>query len=346
MDTTQQRAEVSPAKIMEVGLGFMASKTLLAAVDLGLFTFLVDGERKGKEIADALGLHDRGLYDFLDTLVALGFLGRDGIKDTAVYSNSPETDVFLDENKPTYIGGILRMANHRLFRFWADLEDGLKTGKPQNEVRTDQEAVFEVLYSDPDRLREFVMAMGGIQMANFAKFASDFDFSSYRTLCDVGGSGAHLSIQVALKNPHMKCTSFDLPAVRPIASGLIEKAGVGDRVMLEDGDFFKDALPNADVITMGNILHDWGTSDKQMLIGKAYEALPDGGSLVIIENIIDDDRRKNVFGLLMSLNMLIETEAGYDFSGSDFNTLAKGAGFRETRVMPLMGPASAAIAIK
>ena len=346
METTQQQEQLSPAKIMEVGLGFMASKTLLTAVNLDLFTFLVDGERSGTEIAQRLGLQGRGLYDFLDTLVALGFLQRTGIKETARYSNSAESDFFLDENKKTYIGGILKMANNRLFRFWADLEDGLKTGRPQNEVKTGQAAVFEMLYSDPDRLREFVRAMGGIQMANFAKFASDFDFSSYRTLCDVVGSGAHLSIQVASRNSHMKCTSFDLPAVRPIASDLIEKAGVGDRVTIADGDFFKDPLPNADVITMGNILHDWGTSDKQMLIRKAFEALPDGGSLVIIENIIDDERRKNVFGMLMSLNMLIETEEGYDFSGSDFDSLAREAGFKETRVMPLMGPASAAIAIK
>ena len=346
MESTRQQTDVSPAAIMQVGLGFMGSKVLLTATNLGLFTLLAKGELSGKQIAENLGLHARGLYDFLDTLVGLGFLQRSGIRETSVYSNSADTDLFLDERKPTYIGGILIMANNRLFHFWADLEEALKTGKPQNEVKSGQEAVFEMLYSDPDRLREFVLAMGGIQMANFAKFATDFDFSLYETLCDVGGSGGHLSIQVASHNPRMKCTSFDLPAVRPIASELIEGAGVGDRVAIADGDFFKDPLPRADVITMGNILHDWGTSEKKLLIGKAFDALPDGGSLVIIENIIDDERRKNVFGLLMSLNMLIETEAGYDFSGADFDVLAKEAGFKKTRVMPLMGPASAAIAIK
>lgn len=346
METSQQKEQLAPTNIMQVGLGFMGSKVLLTATNLGLFTLLAKGERAGTDIASELGLHGRGMYDFLDTLVALGFLERTGIRESSIYRNAPETDLFLDENKPSYIGGILRMANNRLFRFWADLEEGLKTGKPQNEVKTEKEAVFEMLYSDPERLREFVMAMGGIQMANFAKFASDFDFSSYSSLCDVGGSGGHLSIQVALKNPHIKCTSFDLPAVRPIAAEIIENSGVGDRVTLADGDFFTDPIPNADVITMGNILHDWGTSDKMMLIKKAYNALPDGGSLVIIENIIDDDRRRNVFGLLMSLNMLIETEEGYDFSGADFDQLAKDAGFRETRVMPLLGPASAAIAVK
>lgn len=346
METSKQQLDVDPSNIMQIGLGFMASKTLLAAVNLGLFTFLAEGGKPGGEIRSELGLHERGLYDFLDALVAFGFLKREGLKETAVYSNTPETDTFLDRNKPTYLGGILEMANNRLYRFWTDLEEALRTGKPQNEVKTGEQPVFEMLYSDPDRMREFVTAMGGIQMGNFAKFASEFDFSRYTTHCDVGGSGAHLSIQIARNNPHMKCTSFDLPGVTQVATELVERMGLADRIAIAEGDFFKEPLPSADVITMGNILHDWGTDDKRMLIKKAYDALPEGGSLVVIENIIDDDRSVNAFGLLMSLNMLIETEAGYDFSGADFAKLAKEAGFGETRVMPLMGPASAAIAIK
>ena len=346
METSKHQIAEDPSRILEVGLGFMASKTLLTATNLGLFTHLSEREMSGNEIGTTLGLHERGLYDFLDTLVALGFLERDGLKETSVYRNSRATDLFLDKKKPTYVGGVLEMANNRLFRFWADLEDGLKTGKPQNEVKSGEKAVFEMLYSDPERLREFVMAMAGIQMANFAKFAKEFDFSGYQTHCDVGGSGGHLSVQIALNNPHMRCTTFDLPAVGPVAREVIEGAGVADRVTVADGDFFNDSLPNADVITMGNILHDWGTADKSMLIKKAYDALPAGGALVVIENMIDNERRQNAFGLLMSLNMLIENEEGYDFSGADFEVLANAAGFTETRIMPLMGPASAAIAIK
>lgn len=346
METTKRQEGLDPSRIMEIGMGFMASKTLLTAVNLGLFTLLGDKGLSGTEIGSKLGLHERSLYDFLDTLVALGFLTRDGIKETSVYHNSADADLFLDEKKPTYIGGILVMCNNRHFRFWADLEDGLKTGKQQNEVKTGEKPVFEMLYENPDKMREFVMAMGGIQLGNFAMFAKTFDFSGYTTHCDVGGSGAHLSTQIALNNPHIKCTSFDLPMVTPVAREIINKFALADRVMIVEGDFFKESLPKADVITMGNILHDWGKADKKMLIEKAFEALPEGGSFVVIENIIDDDRKKNAFGLIMSLNMLLETEEGYDFSGADFDELAKEAGFNETRVMPLTGPASAAIAVK
>lgn len=346
METLMQQEGPNPSRIMEIGMGFWPSKVLLTATNFGLFTLLAEGGTSGTEIGSRLGLHDRGLYDFLDTLVALGFLTREGIKETSFYKNSPEADLFLDKKKPTYMGGLLEMCNNRLYRFWADLDEGLKTGKPQNEVKTGEKPVFEMLYENPERMREFVMAMGGIQMGNFVMFAKAFDFSGYATHCDVGGSGAHLSSQIALNNPHMTCTSFDLPVVTPVAREVVEGFGLAEKVRLAEGDFFKDPLPNVDVITMGNILHDWGKQDKKLLIKKAYDALPEGGSFVVIENIIDDNRSQNAFGLMMSLNMLMETEAGYDFSGADFDELAMEAGFSETRVMPLTGPASAAIAIK
>jgi len=346
METSMQQEQLNPSRIMEVGMGFWPSKVLLAATNMGLFTMLSEGKLSGSEIGTRLGLHERSLYDFLDTLVALRFLTREGIKETSVYRNAAEADLFLDKKKPTYMGGLLEMCNNRIYRFWADLEEGLKTGKPQTEVKTGDKPVFEMLYEDPARMREFIMAMGGIQMGNFAMFAKAFDFSGYETHCDVGGSGAHLSTQIALHNPHMKCTSFDLPVVTPVAMEIIESFGLEDRVTVAEGDFFKGALPSADVITMGNILHDWGRADKKMLIKKAFDALPTGGSFVVIENIIDDNRSQNAFGLMMSLNMLMETEEGYDFSGADFAELATEAGFKETRVMPLTGPASAAIAIK
>lgn len=331
---------------MQIGMGFWASKTLLSAVNMGLFTLLSNKELSSNAIKIALGLHDRGLHDFLDTLVALGFLKRRGIKDSSIYSNTENTNVFLDKNKPSYIGGILEMSNNRLYKFWNNLEDGLKTGQPQNEVRTGGKPLFEDLYSTPEKLSEFLSAMGGIQMGNFMTFSNNFDFSSYNTLCDIGGAGGYLSTQVVMNNSHMKCISFDLPPVAPIATKNIKNMGLADKVEVQSGDFFKDDFPKADIITLGNILHDWGTEDKKMLIQKAYNALPDGGALVVIENIIDDNRSENAFGLMMSLNMLIETSEGYDFSMADFKVWAQDIGFKKIYSMPLTGPSSAVIATK
>lgn len=345
METSIEK-QVDPSKIMQIGMGFWASKTLLTATNMGLFTLLAKSPYSGQDIQKKLGLHARGLYDFLDTLVALGFLTRTGIKETSMYSNAADSDLFLDKNKQSYVGGILEMANNRLYPFWNDLEEALKTGLPQNETKNNLESPFDAIYADPERLREFITAMTGVQMGNFIAFSKQFDFLNYKTLADIGGSGAALSAQVALNNTHMECTSFDLAPVSPIAQENLDAMGLGDRVHVVTGDFFVDEFPKADIITMGQILHDWGTKEKKILIAKAYEALPQGGAFVVIENIIDADRSKNAFGLLMSLNMLVETPDGYDFSTSDFDELAKEAGFAKTSIMPLAGPSSAAIAIK
>ena len=343
---TMTEKQVTPSKVMQIGMGFWASKTLLTAVNMELFTHLAKGELSGQDIKTKLGLHERGLYDFLDTLVALGFLKRSGLKETALYSNAEDTNLFLDKNKPSYVGGILEMCNNRLYAYWNDFEEGLKTGLPQNEIKTGGKSLFEELYATEEKLREFLKAMGGIQMGNFMAFANKFDFSGYSTLCDIGGAGGYLAAQVAMNNDHMKCVSFDLPPVSPVAIENMNKMGLGTKVVIQSGDFLKENFPKADVITMGNILHDWGIQDKKMLIKKAYDALPKGGALVVIENIIDDNRSENAFGLMMSLNMIIETPEGFDFSAADFDGWAKEIGFAQSSIMHLTGPSSAVIAIK
>jgi precorrin-6B methylase 2 len=342
----KEAVKVDPSNIMQVGMGFWASKTLLTAVKLEVFTFLAEKPLTSGEIKQKLCLHDRSLYDFLDTLVALGFLNRTGLKENAVYSNSADSDFFLDKNKLSYIGGILEMANNRLYPYWNFLEEGLKRGTPQNEIRTGEKSLFEKIYSDKDKTREFVNAMSGVQTGNFITFATKFDFSKYNTLCDVGGAGAQLSAHVAIHNPHMRCVSLDLPQVNPIALENVSKMGVADKVEVISRDFFVDPIPQADVITMGNILHGQSLAEKKLLINKAYEALPKEGSLVVIEDIIDNGRHENAFGLLMSLNMLIETAEGYNFTAADFDEWAKEAGFNKTFVMALTGPTSAVIAVK
>jgi predicted O-methyltransferase YrrM len=339
-------AQADPSHIMQVGMGFWGSKTLLSAVELELFTKLGGDGMTATQIADELGLDARAVPDFPDALVALDLLDRDGDGSDALYRNNEAGAVFLDKASPAYIGGLLEMANARLYGFWGDLTEALQTGKPQNEIKATGKAMFEELYSDEARLEQFMNAMAGVSAGPFMALAEKFDFSKYETLCDAGGATGQLSIIVAKRHPHMQCTSFDLPVVEPIAKRTIEAAGLSDRVKAVGGDFFADPMPNADVITMGLILHDWNLENKKKLIKSAYDALSEGGVFIAIENIIDDARRENAFGLLMSLNMLIEFGDAFDFTGSDFAGWCKEAGFKEVDVMPLAGPTSAAIAYK
>jgi hypothetical protein len=338
--------EPNPSHIMQIGMGFWASKTVLSAVELELFTQLGSEAMTGEEIGERLGLHPRAIYDFLDTLVALRLLERDGEGSDGRYRNTAETAAFLDKGSPAYLGGILEMCNARLYRFWGDLTEALQTGKPQNEIKQTGKPMFDELYSDPARLEQFMDAMQGISLGNFHALAENFDFSSYKTVCDVGGATGQLCTILAVRHPHLRFTSYDLPVVAPIAEKAIAAAGLTDRVATASGDFFADPLPGADVITMGLILHDWNLDRKMHLIRAAYEALPEGGAFIIIENLIDDARRENAFGLMMSLNMLIEFGDAFDFTGSDFAGWCREVGFREVEILPLAGPASAGIAYK
>ena len=338
-----------PSKIMQVGMGFWASKALLAAVKFNLFTLLSGKSKAAKEIKDELhlGTTDRHVYDWLDVLASLGFLKREGLLENAKYSNSEDTEIFLDTNKPSYIGGILQMANNRLYGYWGNLEEGLLTGKPQNESKDGSNMqFFDELYKSPEKLNEFMNAMSGIQVGSFMELAKKFDFSKYKTLADIGGADGFLCCIIALQNPSITCTTYDLLPVAPLAKERIAKFNLTDRIQVASGDFLKETFPSADIITMGNILHGMNEESKLLMIKRVYDALPEGGAFIVIENIIDVERIKNTFGLLMSLNMLIENGDAFDFTLDDFETWTKIAGFKKTELMPLAGPTSAAIAYK
>jgi O-methyltransferase domain/Dimerisation domain len=333
----------APDRIMQTGLGFWGSKTLLSAVEMGLFTELAHGPEELHRLAGRLGLHPRSARDFLDALVALGFLHR----NDGTYSNTAETDLFLDRRKPNYIGGILEMANARLYGFWGRLTEGLRTGLPQNEIRDDcASEPFAKLYADPARLKGFLAAMSGISHSANLAIAAKFPWAKFKTYADVGTAQGDLAVQIALANSHLAGIGFDLPEVEPVFEEYVEAHGVASRLRFQTGSFFKDELPNVDVITMGHILHDWNIEEKKMLVGKAFAALNPGGALIVYDAIIDDDRSKNAFGLMMSLNMLIETPGGFDYTGADCIGWMREAGFRDAYVEHLVGPDSMVVGFK
>ncbi|HTZ32556.1 MAG TPA: methyltransferase [Methylomirabilota bacterium] len=328
--------------IMQVGLGFWASKALLSAVEMGVFTELAKRPEDLDTLQGRLGIHPRAGRDFFDALVALGFLRRVDGK----YSNTLATDLYLDRQKSSYIGGILEMANQRLYEHWSHLTTALRTGKQQNEAKDGKGSPFEALYADPARLKTFLAAMTGISRGANVVIAKKLPWGNYKTYADVGTAQGDLAVQIALANPHLSGLGFDLAEVEPIFEEYVQRHNLNGRLRFRAGNFFRDALPKADVITMGHILHDWNLEEKKMLLRKAHEALPAGGTVVVYESIIDDERSKNAFGLMMSLNMLVETPGGFDYTGEDCMRWMKEVGFRETRVEHLHGPESMVVGIK
>ncbi len=332
---------LSPAKVMQLGLGFWGSKTLLSAIELGLFTELARGPLDGETLGKRLKLHPRSARDFFDALVALGMLKRTGSR----YGNTPETARYLDRSKPSYIGGMLEMANARLYRFWGSLTEGLRTGRPQNEAKTGED-FFGALYADPQRLEGFLKAMTGLSIESGRGIAKKFPWKRYRTFVDIGCAQGGVTVEIARAHTHLSGGGMDLPVVRPVFEAYRRHHRLEKRLQFHEGDFFKDPLPKADVLIMGHILHDWNLDEKLMLLRKAFEALPPKGALIIHEALIDDGRKQNAFGLLMSLNMLIETHGGFDFTGRDCSAWMKDVGFKRTLVTRLSGPDGMVVGFK
>ncbi|WP_433695576.1 methyltransferase [Paraburkholderia phenoliruptrix] len=339
--SSEASPEPSPERLLQLGMAFWASKTLLSAVELGVFTQLASGPREAAALTESLGLHPRSALDFLDALVALSLLER---RDGA-YSNTPDADLFLDKAKPSYVGGLLEMANARLYPFWGSLTEALQTGLPQNEAKTGGN-LFDAIYRDDASLRGFLRAMSGVSLGAARAIAQRFPWSEYKTFIDIGAAQGALPVQVALAHPHLSGGGFDLPLVGPVFDEYVAAHGLTERLKFYPGDFFKDPCPSADVLIMGHILHDWPLPQKLELLSKCHAALPPGGSLVVYDAIIDDERRSNAFGLLMSLNMLIETPGGFDYTGAQCREWMKQAGFAEVRIEPLVGPDSMVVGIK
>jgi hypothetical protein len=337
---TQATQPVTPDAILQLGFAWWGSKTLLSAVELGLFSKLAaSGSLDTDELRAMLGLHPRGARDFLDGLVALNLLER----DNGCYRNTPATDVFLDAAKPSYLGDFLLMAGNR--PTWDGLTNALRSGRPQHESDAEDD-FFDAVYPDPDKLAEFLRAMTANSAGSARALADAFAWERYRSVIDIGCAEGAAPVALARAHEHLRCGGFDLPLVRPFFEQFAARTGVAERVRFHAGDFFADELPPADVYVMGHILHDWNLEQKRLLIAKAHAALPSGGALIVYETLIDDDRRENTFGLLMSLNMLVETRGGFDFTGADCQRWMTDAGFSETSVQHLIGPVSMVVATK
>jgi precorrin-6B methylase 2 len=338
---TAPEAELSSDRILQLGLGFRAARTLLSAVELDLFTTLAERPLDAETLRERLGLHPRGARDFFDTLVALGLLER----HTGVYRNTHEALLYLDRSQATYVGGMLLFAGSRLYPAWNFLTRALRTGRPQSGI-TDGEDVFDAEYRDPSSMARYARAMSGASLAVARVLAQRFRWSGARTFIDIGAAEGTLSIEIAQAHPHLTGGGFDLPPMRPVFEANVQRHALTERLQFYAGDFFAEPLPAADVLVMGHILHDWNLQSKRELLAKAHAALPSGGALIVYDQMIDDDRAQNVAGLLMSLNMLVRTQGGFDYTRAECVTWMREAGFAEIRAESLCDPYSMIAGIK
>jgi len=329
-----------PDHILSVGYAFWKAKALFSAVELGVFTELADGPLDLKTMTTRIGLHPRSARDFLDALVSLRLLRRNA---DGSYANLPDTDLYLDRRKRTYIGGLLQHLNARHYQNWSLLTRALQTGEPQSGALAT--GSYPALYTDNTAQKMFLSGMTAGSLLAAQALAAKFPWKDFQTVIDIGTAQGCVPVEIARAHLHLTGGGFDLPQVAPAFTSYVKEHGLSGRLRFYPGDFFVDKLPVADVLVMGRILHNWDLPTKKLLLKKAWHALPEGGVLIVYDPLIDDDRLQP-HGLLSSLNMLIETSGGFEYTGTECAGWMQEVGFHETRRELLGDVHSAVIGIK
>jgi hypothetical protein len=323
---TTPAAEVSAEPLWRLGTAFFARKVILIAAEMGLFTALADGPLTETELRERLDLHPRASRDFFDTLVALGMLDRDG----SGYGNTPTAGHFLDQRQPSYVGAFLTMADAR----WDRLPEALRSGEPLNRWGAGA-GMFTEQYRTTPAWRNFTAGMDYLNGLIGPALARTYDWSDVVDVVDVGGARGNLIAAILRDHPAVKAAVYDLPGVEPVFAEHMASLGLDDRVTFHAGNFFEDPMPSAGVLIFSHVLHDWGVEERRQLVGKAFEALPPGGALLVIDPMIDDDRRGTETALLTSLNMLMVTPHGSEYTASECREWLREAGFAEVRSFAL-----------
>ncbi|HEY5834400.1 methyltransferase [Streptomyces sp.] len=321
---------LSPAPLMELTGAFWAFKTFAAAVELGLFTRLSDGRKMTMtEVAKELDIHERPADMFLAGCASLGLLEKDG----ETYGNSVLAEEFLVEGRPRYFGGFVRYCDQREYPAWHHVVDVMRSNKPATWDPEKQDSVFAT--EDPLMLELFWEAMHSLSMYTAATLGGVFDFGAHRRLLDVGGGSGAYPIELCRQYPHLSATVLDLEHVRGIAERKAEEAGLSEAIDFTVGDFRADeSLPGGyDIILLSSILHDWDEDTDRSLLRKCWEALEEGGSIIICELLLNAERSGPPAAALMGLNMVVETEGGRNYSETEYLSWLADAGFRDARVI-------------
>lgn len=335
-----------PSLILDYIEAFRRSKTMFAGVSLGVFDQLVEHAKTVADLAAVLNADADSLERLLNALVGLGLLTRTNDSAGDRFANTPMATAYLTSRSPRRMTGYINYSNDVIWKLWANLEDAVREGTHRwKQTYGSEGPIFDRFFENEHRKREFLMGMHGFGVISSPHVANAFDFSRFRTVADLGGATGHLTIALCQRWPQLTGIVFDLPAAVPLANEIVGESPVKDRIRVVAGDFFQDELPKADLYALGRILHDWTTTKCEKLLKRIYDALPDGGGLLIAEKLLLDDKSGPRWALSQDLNMLTCTE-GRERTLSEYEQLLKSAGFREVAGYRTASPIDAVLATK
>ncbi|HKI21498.1 MAG TPA: class I SAM-dependent methyltransferase [Isosphaeraceae bacterium] len=331
-----------PSVILDLLEAFRRSKTMFAAVSLGVFDTLERGPMSLAGLAETLSLNHDALERLLDACVGLQLLERAGV----LYKNTPAAAAYLCKQSPARLTGYLNYSNAILWKLWANLEDAIREGTNRWQQTFGWDGpIFSSFFKTEAAMREFLMGMHGQGLLSSPHVVAAFDLGRFRRLVDLGGATGHLAIAACQRYPGMKAVVFDLPEAGPLAREIVGASPAADRIEVKAGDFFVDALPEGDLYAVGRILHDWTEAKVLSLLNRIFDRLPSGGALLIAEKLIDEDRTGPRWAHMQNLGMLLYTE-GKERTLSDYKTLLHQVGFSDVNGSTTPTPLDAVLALK
>ena len=331
-----------PAVVLDLLEAFRRSKTMFAAVKLGVFDALAASPKTLGDLATELQASSDGLERLLDACVGLALLTR---RD-AGYANTPAAEAYLCSHSPRRLTGYLSYSNDVMWKLWEHLDDAVREGTHRwQQVYGWDGPIFQNFFRDEAAKREFLLGMHGFGMICSPQIVAAFDLGRFRKLADLGGATGHLAVAACERYPELRAVVFDLPEAVPLAKEMIAQTPVAARIEVQSGDFFSDPLPEADLYALGRIVHDWSEEKALALLQRIHAALPAGGALLIAEKVLNDDKLGPRWAQMQSLNMLTCTE-GKERTLGEYRELLRRAGFSRVEGQRTTAPLDAVLATK
>ncbi len=339
---TPDQSAPDPSIIFDLLEAFRRSKTMFAALALGVFDALESQPHSAQSLAEALKLDAGALERLLDGCVCLQVLRKTG----DLYENTPTASAYLCERSPTRMTGYLNYSNTILWKIWGNLEGAVREGTNRwQETFGWDGPIFSSFFKTDAAMREFLMGMHGQGLLSSPEVVRAFDLSRFSRLVDLGGATGHLVIAACEHYPHLRGAVFDLPETGNLAREIVAQSPAASRIDVIAGDFFVDELPASDLYSLGRILHDWSEARGLTLLKRIYARLPDGGALLVAEKLLDDTKTAPRWAVMQNLGMLLYTE-GKERTFAEYKQMLMQAGFTEIRSATTASPLDGILAVK
>ncbi|XP_068429027.1 acetylserotonin O-methyltransferase [Clinocottus analis] len=326
-------ADTYPRKILGYIEGFLISKTVFSSCELGVFDVLLASERplSAEEISQAVGASLDGTQRLLAACTGLELLNTHQENGQVCYSNTEQASVYLTRSSPLSLYQSIQYSSRTIYLCWHYLTDAVREGRNQYEKAfgVSSNDLFQALYRSDEEMVKFMQLMNSIWNICGKDVVTAFDLSPFNSICDLGGCSGALAKQCTSAYPECTVRIFDLPKVVHTSRKHFV-TGADERISFHEGDFFKDPLPEADLYILARILHDW-TDDRCIeLLSRVYKACKQGGAVLLVEALLNEDGSGPVTVQLYSLNMLVQTE-GRERTAAQYAALLAAAGFTGTQ---------------